>query len=321
MDNTVKIWLIVGAALVILGLVIFAIVMTVNHWDFSKLSTVRYMTNTHTLNVDFTDIFIETNTAELLFVPSDDGTCKVVCHESEKERHSVTVQDGVLTIQKTDTRKWYDHIGISWGHTTITLYLPQSSYQTLTVNSSTGDVTLPKEFGFESMDVAISTGHINTEASVSGIAKLKTSTGDICVKGITAETLDLSVSTGKVTVSDVTCNMDVSIGVSTGKVRLTNLKCNQLVSQGTTGDITLTNVVAANAFSITRSTGDVRFDKCDAGQIAVKTSTGNVTGSLLSDKIFITQTGTGKINVPKTTAGGRCDISTDTGDIKLQIEA
>jgi hypothetical protein len=44
-----------------------------------------------------------------------------------------------------------------------------------------------------------------------------------------------------------------------------------------------------------------------------------VTGSLLTDKVFIAQTSTGKINVPETTAGGQCRVSTDTGDILLTI--
>ena len=42
-------------------------------------------------------------------------------------------------------------------------------------------------------------------------------------------------------------------------------------------------------------------------------------GSLLSDKVFITETDTGNVNIPKTTDGGKCEIKTDTGDIKIKI--
>ena len=59
------------------------------------------------------------------------------------------------------------------------------------------------------------------------------------------------------------------------------------------------------------NTGDVKFDACDASEISVKTDTGDVTGSLLTDKVFITNTDTGRVNVPQTATGGRCEIITD----------
>ena len=80
------------------------------------------------------------------------------------------------------------------------------------------------------------------------------------------------------------------------------------------------NVIAAEKLSIERSTGDVKFDGSDATEIYVKTDTGDVTGSLLTDKVFITQTDTGDVDVPKTTTGCRCEIITDTGDIRIKIQ-
>jgi DUF4097 and DUF4098 domain-containing protein YvlB len=64
----------------------------------------------------------------------------------------------------------------------------------------------------------------------------------------------------------------------------------------------------------------VNFNACDATEIFVKTSTGNVAGSLLSSKVFIANTSTGSIDVPKTTSGGRCEIITSTGNIKIYNE-
>lgn len=80
------------------------------------------------------------------------------------------------------------------------------------------------------------------------------------------------------------------------------------------------NVIATEKFSIERSTGDVTFDGADAAEIFVKTDTGDVKGSLLTDKVFITETDTGRVDVPKTTIGGRCEITTDTGDISIEIK-
>ena len=58
----------------------------------------------------------------------------------------------------------------------------------------------------------------------------------------------------------------------------------------------------------------------EARTISIKTDTGDVTGTLLSEKEFITDSDTGNIDVPKTTTGGKCEITTDTGDIKIDIK-
>ena len=83
-------------------------------------------------------------------------------------------------------------------------------------------------------------------------------------------------------------------------------------------DISLKNVIATEKISIERSIGDVKFDDCDATEIWVETDTGDVTGNLLSEKIFITETSTGDVNVPKSTKGGKCEITTSTGDIYIK---
>ena len=54
-------------------------------------------------------------------------------------------------------------------------------------------------------------------------------------------------------------------------------------------------------------------------RLGVSTDTGDVTGSLLSAKVFVVTTDTGTVQVPKSTAGGRCEISTDTGDIRITV--
>ena len=51
----------------------------------------------------------------------------------------------------------------------------------------------------------------------------------------------------------------------------------------------------------------------------MKTNTGNITGTLVTDKVFLAHTDTGRIRVPTTTTGGRCELTTDTGNILLDI--
>ena len=140
------------------------------------------------------------------------------------------------------------------------------------------------------------------------------------MEGIDAGSLELSVSTGHVTVLDFRSAGDIKVTLSTGKTNISDVRCKNLITDGNTGDVFLKNVIATERFSIERSTGDVKFDRCDASEIFVQTDTGSVTGTLLSDKVFIPKSDTGDIEVPKTVTGGRCEITTDTGDIKISIE-
>lgn len=319
MRKSTKIWLIAAALLILLGFIMFAVAMTACNWDFTKLSTIKYQTNIYELSKEFNSISIKTDTADIVFETSNDGMCKVVCYEMEHGKHTVNIQDKTLAIHVEDDKEWYEYIGINFGQPQITVYLPQGDYSALSIETSTGDVEVPKDFQFRNMVILGSTGDVNNCASVSEGMKIKTGTGNIHVENISADMLDLSVSTGHITVTDAICNSDVQINVSTGKTNITNLKCKNIISSGNTGDISLRNVIAAGKFSIERSTGDVRFDGCDGVEIFVKTDTGDVIGTLLSDKIFIVQTDTGSIDVPESTTGGKCEISTDTGDIKISV--
>ena len=320
MDKKTNIWLLLAAGCLVVGCIIFAGVMSVLKWDFNKLSTVKYETNTYNLSEEIMSISLTTCTANVVLIPGEGENATVTCYEQKNEKHTVSVKDGTLTVQYTDTRKWYEHIGISFGATKIVISIPGGEYGSLSIKSDTGNVEIPKDFTFESIDIREDTGKVTNRASASGAVKIKTTTGDILVENISAGSMDLSVSTGKITASEVTCTGDVKVGVSTGKTNLSGVKCKNLISNGTTGSLSLKNVIATESFSLTRSTGDVVLDGCDAAQINAKTTTGSITGTLLSEKVFITSTSTGKIDVPKTLAGGKCELSTSTGNIKIKIQ-
>ena len=319
MKTGTKLWLITAASLVLIGCILFFGVMTSLRWDFSKLSTVEYETNSYEITDPFHSISINTDTADILFVPSGDGSCRVTCYEEERAAHRVAVKDGTLSIEQIDRRSFGDSIGIHSGSPKVTVYLPKTEYALLSIRQDTGDIVMPNGFQFQSVDISLSTGGVDFRASASGSIRIQTTTGDIHVADLSAAALDLSVSTGKVTVTKVTCEGDLTVGVSTGKTYLTDVSCGNLITSGSTGDLSLRRVTAARAFHIERTTGDVEFDGCDAAEIFVTTDTGDVEGSLRSEKIFFITTGTGDIEVPKTTAGGRCEITTDTGDIEIDI--
>ncbi len=320
MCKGIKGWLIAATCLVLIGCILFWGAMMALDWDFTKLSTGTYETNVHDVADTFRNISIQTDTADIAFEVSEDGACRVSCYENEKAKHVVSVENDTLVITPHVKKAWYEYIGIHFHSPKITVSLPKAAYDSLLVRGSTGTVTVPNALTFESADVSLSTGDATMLCSVTALMKVKTSTGNITLKDLTAGALDLSVSTGDISVSNVTCEGDMTVRVSTGRSTLSHVTCDNLTSDGDTGDVKLADVIVAKTLSVERSTGDVRMDASDAADIVITTDTGHVTGTLLSSKIFITQTDTGRVHVPKTVTGGRCEITTDTGDIKLQIQ-
>ena len=321
MKTSVKVWLAAAVILIAAGAVLFTVVMSAHSWNFKEVFRNKYETRSFEITQHFVNISIRSDTADIHFRKTESGNARVEIFDDPLIEASAEVQNGVLAIEIRDTRKWYEKIGFFRAESSkITLYLPEASYSSLTINESTGDIDLPAPFAFQKIDITASTGDVKLGASASGNIKIETDTGDIHAESLTAGSLELSVSTGKVTVKSVPCDGDISVRVSTGKAVLEDVICKNLISTGSTGHIELKDVKANGLLSLERSTGDIRFDKCDAEEILITTSTGDVSGSLLSDKVFVAKSDTGRVQVPETTAGGKCKVTTDTGDINITIE-
>ena len=320
MSKASKIWLIVAAALVLVGILAFVGVMALRHWNFNALSSTKFETTTFEITDAFESINIRSDTAAISLEPSTDGACKVVFYVQDDRKTSAAVQSGTLTVEETQTGNWYDHITLFSAETPkITVYLPQEEYASLIIDEDTGAVVIPKDFSFDSIDISADTGAVECLASAAERLQIETDTGNIHVENISAGELWLSVSTGLVEARAIDCAGRVDVTVSTGRARLTDVRCQSLSSKGSTGALIMENVIAEEGITVKRSTGDVTLERCDAGELNIQTATGAVTGTLLTEKIFFAESDTGHVEVPKTTSGGTCTITTDTGDIRIEI--
>lgn len=314
-----KKWIIIAVVLAVVGTLVFAASAAALQFDFTNLDTGKYETNTYAVKGSFRSISIDADDERIIFKPSGDANCKVVCYEEEHRKHDVAVSGETLTIKAVDRRKLTDHFPFNLKQPEITVYLPERIYSDLSIDTDTGDIEIPANFSFDRITVRGDTSDVSCLASAKDSIGIALTTGDISMTSVETGTMDLKVTTGKIHAESIACEGDVSIRVDTGKTKLLDVTCRNLTTEGTTGDIALNRVIASDAIRITRDTGDVEFSASDAGSVFVKTSTGDVTGSLLSEKVFITDTNTGKVEVPKSINGGRCEITTDTGDIRIEI--
>ncbi|MDI9470906.1 MAG: DUF4097 family beta strand repeat-containing protein [Bacillota bacterium] len=313
-------WIITAAVLLVLGLMICFVAFAALGFDYGKLSTVEYVSNTYDVPGAFRNISIDADIEEISLVLSNDGSCRVLCHEEKDNPHNVSVQGDTLTIVKKNKQKWqFMCFGIITESPEITVYLPDKAYEALSIDTDTGSVDIPGDFTFETISVRLDTGDARCYASAEDNIYIETDTGDIAVSNLAAAGMRLASDTGRIEVSNVDLRGNIDIREDTGRVTMKNVTCRNLSSYGDTGSLVMTNVIASGEWRIERNTGDTELNGCDAENIYIETDTGDVFGTLLSDKVFLTETSMGNVKVPMTVEGGRCEISTNTGDITIEI--
>ncbi len=313
MKHLVVIPSIIGSVLMVAGGAIFAVGLA----GCSKKNT---LTHEFALEGEFADIDFNLNISDVRFNATTDGTKKVVFKETDKMHHTYSVSEGKLKIGFEDTRKWYDKM-FTTEHFTVDLYIPSAHYGELTVNSSTGDFIVPSEFYFNNVNIKVSTGDVDLKCSVSESLNVTATTGKVNLSSLNAKNISLTADTGNASLNEVSAEEKIFIKRSTGNINLNNVHAKDYESQSSTGHVNFKDVVINNHIQIKTSTGDVRLEDSDAATLKIETSTGDVKGTLLTSKIFYVKTDTGKVNVPTSTEGGLCEITTDTGDVNISIKA
>lgn len=316
MNRRTRVILFISALMVLAGLILFAVVMAAIGWDFKKLGTITYETRTHTIDSEFESISIYTSAADLVLMPSEDGTCRAVLYEDASNHHAVYVREGALYIE---AERKMTPLDFSFDKGKITLFLPKAEYAQLSVSITTGDTEIPADFRFSSLQLTASTGDVLCRAEVSGDLSVSTTTGAIVLENAAAESLSLSVTTGGITLKSICGAGDVRLKQSTGKTYLTDVSAKSVSSAGTTGDVFLTRVRAGESVTLQRTTGDITFTECDAPKFSASTTSGSILGTLLTGKVFEADTATGTVSLPASGAGGVCALHTTTGDIRISL--
>ena len=304
--------LIVAACLIVTGgMLTFAGLLRAD-FNFSQ----ETVNKVYTAEGSFQNIQIDTGVCDVRFFKTD-GDLTVHCPKTERLEYIVLVEDGVLRISAMDMRKWYDFVGITTGEAEITIYLPEAQYESVHIETDTGDISVPQDFSFDTAALSTSTGDIDFAAAVTETLITKTSTGKTRIGSTSPAYLECRSSTGDVELENIHTSGDIHIQRSTGKLTAKNVTGTNLTVKSTTGNTQLENTLVNERMQVTTTTGRVHIRDCDAGTAIIETDTGDVIGNFLSPKWFITETDTGDVSVPLSREGGECRITTDTGDIEF----
>ena len=258
------------------------------------------VTEIYNIEQSYDDIKIIGYTSDINIYLSSNGENKVVYTENKKINTKINVVEGVLTIDQNDNRMFYDML-FNFTDFKIKLYLSQELIESIEFNTKTGDINIDKGFTFNDVNINNYTGDIGFKSNVINNLNIKNSTGDVEISN-----------------SNVGGNLNVE--TSTGDIELHNVKCNKLDVIVKTGDTELFNTLVTTDLNLKSSTGDVEFEGFDASNIYVTAKTGDVEGTILSSKIFVARSETGRVIVPETLTGGICKITVSTGNIKISYK-
>ncbi len=314
-----KAWM-AGLSCLLLGGVLFTVGLAGGGGETFAAMGGKTIKNTHTVSENFKNISVEVASSDVRIAPAVDGTCKVVCQESENVRHTVWVGNDCLMVSVQDNRVWYNRIGFGFVNMGITVYLPQTEYGKLAVAASSGDIQIEGGFTFVDVSLDNASGEIEVEQVCVDGLKVESTSGSISLSEITVEKeAVVEATSGKIELSDSVVAQDVTVENTSGKIQMENVECNGLTVRSTSGRVEMADVVAAGETEIKTVSGGVVLASCDAESYFIKTTSGSVRASFRTAKQFSCKTNSGNITAPHSTVGGVCRVETSSGNIHLSI--
>lgn len=197
MAKKTKIWLICALCLILIGGALFLGGLTSMDFDLTNLSTVQYSTHTYEINESFQNIIIYADITDVELRPSADNTCKIVSKNTEEIFHSYVIKDDSLVIRELDNRKWHDYIGVNLGSPQITIYLPAKDYETIAIETDTGDVVIAEIYATK-LDIETDTGDVKLRAFDAAQISIESDTGDVTGTLRTGKLFRCSSDTGDI---------------------------------------------------------------------------------------------------------------------------
>ncbi len=316
MKTYVKVLLLIAAALTVVGVICFGILAARGGLDPEALSSEIYtkLENEYSVAPDAL-ISLDVDITELVIIPSPDDKIHLTCYESERFQYDIISENGRFSVKLIAPRfsfRWLFTVDLS--QHPMTLAIPEDFSGSIDIKTTTGDVSVKKLSGITALGIG-------------------TTTGDVELEGISAESIDIAVKTGSVEAERVTAENEVAIKSTTGDIELDTVSAEGITTESTTGSQSLNSVTSEVSKHIA-TTGSIVFKWLDSDDITLEASTGSIRGTLVgtrSDYRVKATTSTGKSNIHPDVSDSlssairpeglrTLDVKTSTGDIYIKFE-
>ena len=345
MGRFTKIALISAAVLLIAGIIVAGGALASVSFDFTAVNTENFTERYFEINEQITAFDIDAENFDVWLTESPDGKCYVTAPVSEYTTTQVDVKNGTLVIKRIDTRKWYEYISIVTinPELKILICVPSTEFKSLDLSTTSGDVDIPVEFMFETVDISTTSGDINSKAVVNTEAEFSSTSGSINIQNLNAnkasvgstsgninievsepQKLDVHSTSGRIYMKKIKVTQEFEIESTSGDAELEFVVGMKMKRDSTSGDTKMMSVWMQELIDINATSGDIRLNGSDAVNFKVNTTSGSVSGSILTPKIFVTNTTSGNVNIREAQAdqskvygAGRFEATTTSGNIDI----
>lgn len=337
----IKIFVILGAILLVAGVAVFVGGMTAGGWDFSILNTVRYTQKSYDAEGAVTSVHIEYSNAAIAVEYSEtaetvhiDYPVRLNERDEESAQIEITEEGGTLAvIEHVDWEK--NLFQWSLGNSpAVRVVLPAGQNIALDLYTQNGSISLNADGeALPSLDLHSNNGSISASGAltVAEDATFSTSNGSVEVSGVSAAgDLTLRTSNGSVRAENISAD-SLEARSSNGSLRLADIAAaDSLTAKTAHGSVELFGDITAKMLTVSTSAGDIAMHDgmIDAQEIAMMTELGSIEaeGSAFagaqSDYTVLVSTGLGESNVSDSVGGNRkLTLSTGTGDIRVYFES
>ncbi len=340
MSKGKKTSLIIAIVFIVSGLALSFTAFAVMGFDFKKFETVKYEMEETKPEGSFSKISVDSD-EDVIFAVSEDGTTRVTYPVYKDAPHDIRVENDTLKVlvHKEDWH-WTANIfipHITFSSAKVTIYLPKNVYESLTLETGSGDVVIPENFTFGDMTIKASSGDVSCKAQVTGAQNIKTTSGNIVDKNTKSEKISLTATSGDIWLESANVTETLEVKTSSGDITLKKVKGGakftaehtsgnlrvedgefaDTVMEATSGDTTLMSINTAS-LSAKAASGDLWLGTVQATRnMTLKTSSGDITvkKATLADTAIEATSGEVYVDDAKS---GEFDCQTTSGDIVLK---
>ncbi len=252
------------------------------------------------------DLTLELTSMDVTFAASENGELRVVQYAAGNLQESdyVTVEqsgDKVAVRQPVWQGFWLFHMPVPQR---LTVYLPASYSQSLTLRSTSGNVDIEPALNLQKLDLKLTSGNVYSEDTITAKdLRIRMTSGDVGVYALVCDTYDIASTSGNIRGGELT---------GKGSIQLTS---GEIIFESITGE----------SHRLESTSGNIRIGAL-TGEADMQAASGNVTAKFMAPLSNITaHAGSGNINLTLPAGAGAtvkatCGSGNINGDIGFSYD-
>ncbi len=211
--------------------------------------------NTLLFNFSSSDVNVLPSKEEKITVELDG---KVSRKFKEKLKLESDGKGDTLEVTLTGQDQLKFNIGVLIIDTNITVYIPEKSFEEISVITSSGEVKA-KDLLAKNLHFKASSGELEvSNCRAEGVMSLSTSSGEIVANGLDADTIEAEASSGTVVLDKVKAGFS-TIETSSGEIEISQIK-GDVMAKASSGSISILNEQLYGNINAEASSGEITVE-------------------------------------------------------------